>query len=157
MKQHSDYANALRQIADFVEAHTDIPAPSTSRIDIWTFGHEGREKQIAASFARSIGKIEKDTYGPGNVLVLRKQFGPVSLECNVPREQVCERVVVGRRVIPAQPQQIVPAKPEEVVDEVEWRCQPILGAGTTHTIEGEAPQLEAPKTLQLEAEIDIPF
>lgn len=38
------------------------------------------------------------------------------------REEVCERVKVGTKVIPAKPELVVPATEERVIDVFEWKC-----------------------------------
>jgi hypothetical protein len=85
--------------------------------------HEG-QKAAAVEIVRTIGghwdKI--DTYSD---FVYRQKRDGVTLDVQVTREAVCERIVTGTRqvTVPA-----VEATPERVqtVEDVEWRCLPLL-------------------------------
>jgi hypothetical protein len=82
----------------------------------------------------------------------------VQFNISTMRKTICERVVVGKKVIPARPETVIPASPERTEEEIEWRCHPVMTAGTSHTIEGEVAELESSEPLQLaSATDDFPF
>jgi hypothetical protein len=112
------FAESLRQLADWYAAHPEAPVPA-----ITTFNVFRQPEQLAAD-ARMLAPCDK--VGVDKWFVLRKSFGAgdpfdsLTLEFNYARSEVCTPRVVGQRVIPAEP--------EKVVDVVEWDCGPILGA-----------------------------
>lgn len=111
----SEYATALREIADWYEAHPDVPAPSPAPINLF-FG----DKDELVAVARAVGeRLTKS--GSGDWYWLRKEFpSGWALEFNVRREQVCTRRVVGTEPVP---EQIIPAHTKEIV---EWDCHSLL-------------------------------
>lgn len=113
---NAELIDGLRQLADWLEAH---PIPrSYSGVDMNIFFDD-----VTALVAgtRGWGRLEKK--GQGDFYFLRKEFGSeVRLDANVRREVLCERVKVGERVVPAQPERILPAEPEKVEDVYEWKC-----------------------------------
>ena len=118
---HSEYANALRRIADFVETHSALPVPATSQIDVFPQGKTG-----LAAYGRALGKCDKN-FNACYAQVI-KDFGGIVLIASEDRDAVCERVVVGKRVVP---ERITPAVlvPEHVEEIVEWRCPDSLLGG----------------------------
>lgn len=114
-----EYALALRQIADWYEAHPDAPFSP----NIYVGGvHESREQ--AADLARALGSCRKEHHETTFHLV--RDFGGVELTFSFWRATVCDRVVVGTKEIP---ERIVPAHTEELV---EWQCIPLFAEdGTT--------------------------
>lgn len=174
--KNQQLVEGLRALAAFVEANDDFEfVPGIGQVvvkaDFYTWyleGDEARKKAIADLTRRltRVGKVEK-LFG-SDYAWIRLMFGPhVQFDISTNRELICERVVVGKKVIPAQPERVIPAEPERTVEEVEWRCQPVLTAGASHVIEGEMRELEAgtdPAALQLEAvtagsgeDSDVPF
>ncbi len=99
--------DGLREFADFLEEHPEHPLFCGVQFDCFLKG-----KEELADVARTLGHAQKG--GTRDYFYLRKKFGPVAVDYNVSREQVCQRVVVGEKLIPAQPERI-----EEVI---EWRC-----------------------------------
>ena len=106
----------------------------------WYIPREADRAQAIGDLTRRmirVGKVEK-LYSD-EFAWIRLDFGPhVQLAISTMRKTICERVVVGKKVIPAQPERTIAATPEQTVEEVEWRCHPVLTAGSSHTIEGEA-------------------
>lgn len=116
---HTEYANALRRIADFVEVHTDLPVPYLSNMSLyeWTNG-----KELCANAAKAFGTCKKES--SDNYFSVKKDFGGITLTATTFRKNVCERVVVGTEqvpetVVPATPSQVIPAHTREIV---EWKC-----------------------------------
>jgi hypothetical protein len=153
---HSDYANSLRKIADFLESHSEIPLPEEN---LTCYGLHN--KQTAALVARALSnggrcdKVYADT-----LITLKRDFGGVHLTYMGVRSNVCEQVKVGTKVVPEQYVAPRPAVEAHVVPEheeaiYEWRCSPMLS-------EPERPALtDGTKSLPegtLEGEyIDSPF
>ena len=166
--KNAELIQGLRDLLAFVESNDDfdfVPGGDTNIVngEFRSFYiHSGDEaRRIAISdLTRRMARVKKlDKLYSDSFAWIRLQFGPfVRFDITSLRETVCERVVVGKKVIPARAEQVIPAAPESSVDEVEWRCHPVLTAGSSHTIEGEAPELESSDTLQLEAETsEMPF
>lgn len=153
---HSEYAKDLRKIADFIEAHNEIPLPESM-----LSGYGLHNKQTFALVARALshgGRCEKEY--ADTLVTLSRRFGGVELKFMGFRENVCEQVKVGTRLVaeqyvpprPATEAQVIPEHEEAVY---EWRCAPALA-------EPERPELtDGTKSLPegvLEGEyIDIPF
>lgn len=117
---HTEYANALRRIADWIETHPEVPLPSATSLDITAVS--GRESLSAV--ARAFGTATKEY--SDSLIYLIKDFGGVSLRVIEWRSNVCKRVVVGKTTVPEKilPAQLIPAHEEDVV---EWRCdEPLL-------------------------------
>jgi hypothetical protein len=108
----------LREFADFLEAHPDAPAPYADgiRFDVFALN-----KEEFVKYAKAIGgKLEK-IHDYSTTMVLRRQFGQIEYDINVAREEVCKRVVTGKKLVAA-----VEAVPEHEEDITEWRCTSIL-------------------------------
>lgn len=116
---HKEYAQALRNIADWIEAHPEIPVPHTNRIAIVDI----HSKSDLARLARAFGDCKKET--DSKFFIITKDFGGILVEGFEYREKICERVVVGAKQIPERiiPEQIIPAHDEEIV---EWKCPDLL-------------------------------
>lgn len=119
---HKQYADSLRQIADFFEQHTDISLPHNgAEFSYFT----ANSKKDAARLIRALGacKKEYDTAYEGS-FVITKMFGDIQFMAVLNREAVCERKQVGTRpvpetILPAREEQIIAAHEEPVY---EWRC-----------------------------------
>ena len=85
----------------------------------------GVTKEQLQIFAKVAGKVSKSAFE--SVFYLRKGFsGDIHLDFNAERDQVCKRVVVGTKLIPATSERIVPAQPEHEEEIVEWNCTPVM-------------------------------
>ena len=113
---HNEYAESLRQIADWWEAHPEVPLP----YDMSPFRYVATKRDEMTKIAAALGSCEKDY--DGGLFYLRKHFGAVQFEAFVAREQVCERKVVGKRRVAKR---VIPAHTEDIV---EWECfdKPLL-------------------------------
>ena len=100
----------LRDLADFLAAHPELPGPLVPQFNVW-----GLQK---ADLARMVLKGSWEKIYQGGLFMLRRSFGPVQLDFNADRSQVCRRVVTGTRVIPPTP--------EQIVEDVEWICEDSL-------------------------------
>lgn len=164
--ENTELIQGLRDLLAFVESNQDFefnPSPSTFVINAeartWYFNGEDKQRQFIADLTRRMahcGKVEK-VYG-NEFAWIRLNFGPhVKFEINTMREVICERVVVGKKIIPARPPTVIPAAPERTEEEVEWRCHPVMTAGSS--VEAPAtPKLGDGGTPVLEAEYEsLPF
>lgn len=119
----SEYATALRAVADFFDTHPDCPVPTDPSISCSV----SDTKEEAVRLARLLMPCDKE-WGP-MLFSLIKNVGGIPLKFLFWRSAVCTRRVVGTREIPRRE---VEAHTEEIV---EWDCEPILqdakaGAGT---------------------------
>jgi len=118
---NQEFVQALRDLADFYEARQELKLPTDPRFVLTPSGSEG-----IAQTARQLGNCVKST--DSLFYRLKRSFGPIDLEAIEYRSQVCEQVVVGRRVVPATRIEAREAEviPEHEEDIVEWRCPKLL-------------------------------
>lgn len=110
--RRASIVEGLRQLANFLEGHPDVAAPYNVQVNAFV---ETREELTAAAKALGWQKVYLQDW-----FCLKRSFAPdeaVTLEVNAPRERVCRRVVVGKKIIPARDAQ--------VVDEIEWVCDDV--------------------------------
>lgn len=117
-----EYANGLRLAADFYEAHPEIPVPGDKLDNFSTNG-----KDMARLVVKALGYCDKKYYDNGLLDITAKR-GAITLRFVFLRDDVCEKVVVGTKTIPAH---VIPATaevevPEQVIEETEWRCGSLL-------------------------------
>jgi len=108
--RRAEFVAGLRELADLLEKHPDIPEPIMSAnafVDT---------REELAKVAR-LGFWEKCEQGEWFILARNFSAG-LRLEVNINRSKVCKRKVVGTRVVPARPE-----RTEEII---EWICAPIL-------------------------------
>jgi hypothetical protein len=114
----------------------------------------------AAKVVHALGRVEKEEFGDS--LKLCALIGGFKYQVWYPRDLICEKVELRRKIIPATPR-IVETVVKEAVEEHEeivygWKCQPILGKPASVEIPVDAPALTDDGTPILEAEyVDIPF
>lgn len=108
-----EFVKGLRALADFYESHPAVPLPCAETGTIMTCCFTNKDDFLQA--ARYLGKSDKAAFGDN--FELRHWFSSkVRLDLAIPREQVCEKVVIGFRKVPAFS---VPETTEEIV---EWKC-----------------------------------
>lgn len=101
--------DGLLAMVEFLRQH---PQPFTEGHLTMDFFGQTKEQIVAA--VRLCGGQVKKNYA-GDYFWLTKEFGGgVKMEWNCPRQEVCEKVKVGEKVVPAQPERV-----EEVF---EWKC-----------------------------------
>lgn len=120
--------DGLRAAADFLDQHPDIPVADDITVDVSSvipYGDWDQEARVA-QVARAMSPCTKD-YSP-SLLYLRRQFGPVTVEAFTGRSSVCERRVVGTRVVEREVVVTPAVTTTETVEEeiVEWECKPLL-------------------------------
>lgn len=107
-----ELVTSLRAVADLYEAHPDLPIPYLDPI------HAFMSKEEAPVIAHALGRCEK--IADDSFFRLRKKLGQLKLDFLVARDEVCERVVVGTKHVPALH---IPAHEEDIV---EWKCPKIM-------------------------------
>ena len=131
---HSQYASSLRMIADWFEAHPEVPLPhDAAEFGLFTVhDREGMEK-----VARIFGSCEKE-YTEG-FFKLKKKFGEIEMRVIASRDQVCKRKVVGVKLVP---EVTIPAHNKDIV---EWECfeTPLLAPKDDAIIPIDAPLAQA--------------
>lgn len=155
---HEEFANDLRQIADFIEAHPEIDLPEPI---LTSYGLHSKEKARITARALADGgrcdKVFEDT-----LVTLKRMFGSIEMRYLGCRSNVCEQVKVGTKIVPEQyvaPRPAVEAHtvPEHEEAVYEWVCAPLLGKPSVEIAE-EHPAITDGSIPMLEAEyVDIPF
>lgn len=134
MTDRTEYIAGLRQLADLLEQHDELPLPhdGSGSALLLSFLSGADPKSAFVAAARVIpGKLDKDVRG--NYYDLRGTLGgPQGLQillCAF-RADVCERVVTGVETVTKQvpdPAVTVPlVEVTEKVETVEWICRPLL-------------------------------
>jgi hypothetical protein len=119
-KERAEFIRGLREFADFLERNREAPCPLRGMFNVFA---ETRER--FGELARLIGGRLDKVYTDTRWAVLCRRFGPIRYELNIHREMICERRVVGTKVVP---EQVIPTHVEEVV---EWECGPMLSPEVT--------------------------
>ena len=115
MATGKEYADGLRAIADWYEAHPEAPQPHTP-LQVFT----PHTKEEAIQIARWLGHADK-RYDNG-LFYLSRDFGGATLVFVWSQSAVCTRHVVGTV---EEPEQVRPAYTREVVM---WDCHPLLAS-----------------------------
>lgn len=93
----------IRDLADFLEQHPDVPAPGVSGYGYeWETTAEGFRHAVEAMRPLG-GSVAEDKISGRDGLLIKVDFGPVKLQYQVLADKVCETepVTVMRPVIPA--------------------------------------------------------
>lgn len=154
---HAEFAQGLRELADFYLAHPEVKLPQYSSdftifANEWLYGSKEEAKEVVILAAKAFGRAEK-VYSQENFKLQKEFAGGVKLTVQTDRKVVCTPVVVGKKQIPGQ---VIPAEPERYVpayevDDVEWKCDSLLAPT-------QVPGLEADPALEPDADADsIPF
>ena len=118
----------LRAIADFIEAHPEVPVHSARACsyeavdaDLMFRGCKPEEeRRNLTAFARAVGHIDHRQH-IGGYYIVKCKIGNVPVSVQVVREAVCRRVVT-EQVLPAEPEVTIPAKPARTVQVEKWEC-----------------------------------
>lgn len=131
MNPNQKLIDSLRQAADFLEQHPELPECHENEAGIGKIGFHlyGEDSPWQAKkIIRSLGgRWKKDWYD--TFATISRQLAPLVKVCIfVQRDAVCQRVE-KKKLIPAQPERVLPAEPEREEVEVEWVCDgSLLGA-----------------------------
>jgi len=115
------YSQGLREIADFYDAHPEVKLPYDGPLS--EFRIFGLSKAELALTLRAFGKAEKKYTNDTFEIVKTFPSGRKLYTYN-PRNSICEKKVVGTKIVPAEPEKtvVVPAKPEREEEIVVWDC-----------------------------------
>lgn len=124
-------ATGLRQLADLLDANPDLSGTryAFTMINLFPRTRDGVAAWARAAM-RSTGKANKhqsDRYAGVKI-----DFGPVGVSVNIERDEVCERIVTGTHEVTKEvpDPDLLATVPlvsvTETVEDVEWRCMPIL-------------------------------
>lgn len=117
------FVAGLRELADFYEQHECVP----EFVSILNGFVDTAEQLVAAR--RALGARKKELHGISDELIgFTRSFGPLNLTIIAKREEVCQRVKVGEKIIPARPERTLPAEPEKREPVYEWECPGLLEA-----------------------------
>lgn len=130
----ADLIAGLRSLAGMLEARPDLARRirySSPQILV-----SADDKQEVAEFVRAAkahgATITKSASDASNYFSALCQFGRITLDVYVPREEMCERVVVGTETVttkvpdPVALAAVPHVEVTETVEKVEWRCHPIM-------------------------------
>src|SRR5580692_5397425 len=108
---HREYAESLRAVADWFEAHPEVAIPhDAGEIGLYNV-HTRAQMEVVA---RAFGACEKE-YTEG-YFKLKKKIGGIEIRAVASREQVCKKRIVGTEIVP---EQVIPTYVREIV---EWEC-----------------------------------
>jgi len=124
--------NDMRRLLDWLEQHPSVPLPTEFDNGLNIFRLDTKDEAI--QLAKTFGSCEKRFNE--NMLYLTKRFGSTKLTALFTRSNVCERVVVGREVVP---EQVTAAYEREIV---QWKCEPILEPNGDGEQPEPAPRVE---------------
>lgn len=113
-----DYAQALRGLADFYEAHPDIAIPLPQIVNV--YGVEDTKEMVSQTI-EILKPCRKEW--DGSLLKITRDFGGVTLKFVFERSAVCTRRVVGHKTVPSI------YYPEHTEEIIEWDCAPSILAG----------------------------
>lgn len=134
----AEYVKGLRALADAIEENLALPLPydgRTNRIAFHFLSTADPRAEMAAAARALPCDLRKrvEDYGTlGAYLYLDGELHGVKVELVASRNSVCERVVTGtheetRKVKDPEALATVPEiEVTETVEDVEWRCAPIL-------------------------------
>lgn len=146
--ERAGYTAGLRQIADWLDAHPEVPLPyigahspgsplpslSIFVQQPWDDNQPSVREQMA-TIARAMGRANK---APGRVdgtFVVWRSFAGINVHASAHREEVCERVVVGSHEVteevpdPEALAAVPKVKRTKTVEQVKWVCSPLLANG----------------------------
>ena len=124
-----EWLDSLREMADFLEAHPDLIEPYLSII-CYRFCKGTREE--FAKTALQLGASTKSS--DATWFQVARKFGIHTIQVTQPREDICEKKVVGTEEIETEEPdpEAVAALPKvktvKTVEKVEWVCPPSLHA-----------------------------
>lgn len=138
LSEREKWIAGVRALASFIEAHPDVPVP-VSNIQLCIFPKLEEMRKYVSIFGKAKKEALGDSYFTLNKVFYKDHYTEIYLQATWEREQVCERVVTGRKKV-MQKVQVKPAETIEVETEVEtyeWRC-PKVAAPPVELTEGQS-------------------
>ena len=148
----SAYTAGLRQLADILDAHPEVPlpyqgqGPDYARISFHFLSAENPRAEMAAT-RRALGVPTDKDGDRGEYFDLHGNLAGLYFTLTAFRKDVCERVVVATRDVeieeadPLAVAALPKVKRTVTVEDVEWRCTPILAADEQCKCGFRAPEL----------------
>jgi len=129
-EKRAELVQSLRDFADWIEETPEAILDSWG--DVWVTFYGATKEQVVA-LAQTPGKFTKRF--SGGSMELERSFGSeessrVRYMMSVPREQVCEAKVVGKKMVERRNYEAERAIPKIMVEEdvIEWECTPLLAS-----------------------------
>lgn len=122
--------DGLRKLADVFEQHPMLQVPTWKQdITVWVSNRDDDEdpdhvKNTFKHFLKVLGGTAKDT--SDYTFELSWDFGLIRLRLCTDRDNVCEKVVTGTKILPATEAYTVEAQPEREEEVYEWRCTSLM-------------------------------
>ena len=110
---HREYADSLRLIADWFEAHPEIRIPNDA--DEFNVYNVHTQEELARA-VRALGGCKKEYSDSSGLFRLKRKFGGIELRFVTSRDKACKRKVTGTVRVP---EQVIPAHEVSIV---EWEC-----------------------------------
>jgi hypothetical protein len=121
-EERKAYLNGFKKMIEFLEDHPDLPISSS----YCSFLSYQWDKDELTRLVKLLGSCDKE-YSE-HYFTISKSFGPIKYGFQTSREKVCERIVIGKKIVPARPAQLIPEEPAHEEDIVKWECKSILEA-----------------------------
>ena len=121
----AEYADALRRIAAYYEAHPEVPSGEIPSVYA---GHGETGKIAMVAVARSWPRAKKEYTRSGLFYLTIDLGGKAMLQFYTGRESVCRKEVLGTRVIPGKHVEAVEEhdEPDSEEEVIQWVCEPLL-------------------------------
>lgn len=108
----------LRELTNYLESKEFVSTGAGfGSVEVVLYCKDGQE------FLENVSKMGSFTreFTDWSAQVIKK-FGTCRFILHSSREMVCQKIKIGVKVLPAEPERIIPAKPERIVDEYEYKC-----------------------------------
>lgn len=132
MTDRAGYTAGLRQLADLLDAHPEIPLPFHGRpgCSPITIHHLDGDREAFAATVRALPG-RKDKAVNGNYYNVEVALHGLRLQVTAYRDTVCERIVTGTRQVerevpdPDALAAVPTTTVTETVEDVRWECSPL--------------------------------
>lgn len=138
MRTRAEQVAGIRELADWLEAHPEVPIPHEltgndySYVLIMTLSVDDPKATLAAIARALPGDVKKDA--DSSQFEIEGRVGGINVKAIAQRNEVCERVVVGTREITRtipDPRVAVPEiEVTETIEDVKWVCTPLMDGAT---------------------------
>lgn len=132
-KTTENWANGLRELADFAEQHPDLFEGHTFGEQIDLFAYTPEEMAEKTAMLGTSTKAKK-----GDWYCMARGFGPHRLELNIASDKFCERVQIGTKTVEKPDPEALKQVPTVEVEEpvYEWICpESVLAHGAVVKVE----------------------
>lgn len=119
LSEREKWFNGVTEMMEWLKVNPQAEIPQFTRFVNYCYG-----KATTAEAVRALGECEKE-YTDWTIAFIKK-FGPIKYGFYTSRETICEKKVVGKKIVPMQPSYYSPEVPEHEEDIVEWECGSLL-------------------------------